>query len=81
VSAAAPDFRPGLIVRDPAGAIIGPITRVAQTANGATAVEVDLDGHRVSLSPSILMLKPSGDGVLSSMTKAEIRAASARSPG
>jgi hypothetical protein len=81
VGAVAPDFRPGMVVRDPSGATIGPITRVAQTADGAAAVEVDLDGRRVSLSPSILMLKPSGDGVLSSMTKAEIRAAAARSPG
>ena len=80
VSAVAPDFRPGLVVKDPSGLTIGPITRVAETAEGATAVEVDLDGRRVSLSPSILMLNPSGDGVLSSMTKAEIRGATARSP-
>lgn len=80
VSAVAPDFRPGLVVKDPSGLTIGPITRVAQTADGVTAVEVNLDGRRVSLSPSVLMLKPSGDGVVSSMTKAEIRGASARSP-
>jgi hypothetical protein len=78
VSAVAADFRPGMSVEDPSGAIIGSITRVAQTAEGATAVEVDLDGRRVSLAPTVLSLNARGDRVLSSMTKAEIEAASAR---
>lgn len=79
-SATVGDFRPGMIVKDPAGLTVGPITRVAQTAEGATAVEVNLDGRRVSLSPNVLTLSPAGDGALSSMTKAEIQAASARLP-
>jgi hypothetical protein len=80
VSAVAADFRPGMLVKDPSGFTVGSITRVTQTANGATAVEVDVDGRRMSLAPSILSLNARGDGALSSMTKAEIQAASARAP-
>jgi len=81
VSAVAADFRPGMSVEDPSGAVIGSITRVAQTAAGATAVEINLDGRRVSLAPTILSLSARGDRARSSMTKAEIEAASARTPG
>jgi hypothetical protein len=80
VSATAADFRPGMAVKDPSGLTIGRITRVGQTPEGETVVEVDLDGRPVNLSPSVLSLNASGDAALSSMTKAEIRAADARSP-
>jgi sRNA-binding protein len=69
-----------MLVKDPSGLTLGPITRVGQTADGATAVEVAVDGRRVSLSPSILSLNASGDGATSSMSKAEIQAAQARAP-
>lgn len=78
VSSTAADFRPGMIVRDESGAVIGPITRVGQTAEGAPAVVVNMDGRPVNLSPNILTRDTSGDGALSSMSKAEIRSASAR---
>jgi hypothetical protein len=74
------DFLPGMQVKDPSGLTIGTITRVGQTAEGATAVEVTLDGRTVNLSPSILTLDGSGRTASSSMTKAEILAAHARSP-
>ena len=80
VSTVADDFPPGMLVKDPSGLTVGPITRIAQTPGGATAVEVSLDGRRVSLSPRILSLNASGDGALSSMSKAEIQAAQARGP-
>ena len=80
VSATVADFRPGMLVRDPSGLTVGRITRVGQTAEGATAVEVDLGGRRVNLSPSILSVDASGNGARSSMTKAEIQGSSARLP-
>jgi len=80
VSAVAADFRPGMVVKDASGRTIGSITRVDQTADGATAVEANIDGRRVSLSPAVLSLNASGTGALSSMTRAEILAALARGP-
>jgi hypothetical protein len=79
VSATLAAFRPGMLVKDASGVTVGPIRRVGQTADGAAAVEVELDGRAVSLSPHILTVNETGDGALSSMTKAEIKAASARS--
>jgi len=69
-----------MLVRDPSGIIVGRITRVGQTAEGETAVEVDLDGRRVNLSPNVLSVDASGTGARSSMAKAEIQGASARLP-
>jgi hypothetical protein len=79
-SASTADLRPGMLVKDPSGLRIGTISRIGQTVEGATAVEVDLDGRTVNLSPSILTLDASGRMASSSMTKAEILAADARSP-
>lgn len=79
-SVTAADFRPGMLVKDPSGVIVGRITHVGQTAEGETAVEVDLDGRRVNLSPNILSVDVSGSGARSSMTKAEIQGSSARLP-
>ena len=80
-SAKVAGFRPGMIVKDASGSTIGPITRVGQTAEGVAAIEVDLNGRRVSLSPTVLTLSTTGDTVMSSMSKAELQAASGRSPG
>jgi hypothetical protein len=79
-SATVADFRPGMLVKDPSGVIVGRITRVGQAAEGETAVEIDLDGRRVNLSPNILSVDVSGSGARSSMTKAEIQGSSARLP-
>ncbi|MDP3747469.1 MAG: hypothetical protein Q8Q88_10530 [Phenylobacterium sp.] len=67
-----------MVVKDSAGVTVGTITRVGKTADGAAAVavNVDVDGKTVNLASSTLNLSPTGDAAVSSMTKAQIKAAS-----
>lgn len=70
-------FKAGQAVTDASGGAVGKIARVGKTADGTDAVEVDIDGKKVSLPASALSMSPTGTGVVSSMTKADILAASA----
>ncbi|MGR4863799.1 hypothetical protein [Caulobacter sp. LARHSG274] len=75
-SAVASVFKPGMIVKDSAGATVGTVEQVGQTADGSTAIEVSVDGKAINLSPSILAVSGDGEEAVSSMTKAQIKAAS-----
>ena len=70
-------FKAGQAVTDASGGAVGKIARVGKTADGTDAVEVDIDGKKVSLPASALSMSPTGNGVVSSMTKADILAAQA----
>lgn len=74
-SAATSMYKPGMTVKDSAGDTIGKITRVGRTADGTAAVAVDMDGKTVNLAASTLSLNARGDEAVSTMTKAEIKAA------
>lgn len=65
--------KPGAPVKDPSGAMIGTVTRVGQSSDGQLAVVVRIDGQPVNLSANILT--PEGNSLVSSMTKAQIKAA------
>ena len=75
---AASSAKPGMLVKDSAGAAIGKIVQVGQTADGQSAVVVNVDGKPFTLAASVLT--PSGGGMVSSMTKAQIKAAT-KAPG
>ncbi len=70
--------KPGMVVKDSAGATLGKVVQVGQTADGQSAVVVEVDGAPITLAAN--MLTPNGNGLVSSMTKAQIKAAS-KSPG
>jgi hypothetical protein len=76
---AAPAAKPGMVVKDSAGATLGKIVQVGQTADGQSAVVVNVDGKPFTLAAN--MLTPTSDGMAVSMTKAQIKAAAAKSPG
>jgi hypothetical protein len=79
-SATASMFKAGMVVKDNAGATVGTITQVGRTSDGTAAVAVNVDGKAVALPASALSLSPAGDAAVSSMTKAQIKAASGQ-PG
>jgi hypothetical protein len=68
--------KPGMVVKDSSGATVGTVVNVGKAANGLMAVVVNIDGKPVSLAAN--MLTPAGSGLVSSMTKAEIKAAAAK---
>ena len=70
----------GMVVKDSAGATIGNITSIRKAADGTATVAIAVDGKMVHLPGSALSLSPSGKQAVSSMTKAEIKAAP-RPPG
>lgn len=70
---AASGARAGMTVTDSSGATIGKITQVGQTADGQSAVVIDVDGKPFTVAANTL--SPSGAGMVSSMTKAQIKAA------
>jgi hypothetical protein len=65
--------KPGMMVRDANGEEIGSIVQVGQTAEGVSAVVVKVDGQPFTLAASTLT--PAKGGFVSSMTKAQIKAA------
>jgi hypothetical protein len=65
--------KPGMVVTDNTGATVGTVTQVGKTAAGESAVVVRIDGQPFTLAAD--KLSPSGGGLVSSMTKAEIKAA------
>jgi hypothetical protein len=71
--------KPGMVVKDSAGETVGQVVQVGQTADGQAAVVVNVDGRPFTLAAN--MLTPAGDGMVSSVTKAQIKAAAAKSPG
>lgn len=71
--------KPGMVVKDASGATVGTVVKVGKTASGQTAVVVNVDGKAVSLATN--MLTPAGDGLLSSVSKEEIKAAAAKQAG
>jgi hypothetical protein len=76
-SATASGFRAGMPVKDTQGAAIGSIARVIKTPDGATTFSVTVDGKHVNLPGNALTLSPSGTEAISTMTKAQIAAATA----
>jgi hypothetical protein len=76
-AAATTGFRAGLPVKDASGAAIGTIARVIKTPDGGTTYSVTVDGRNVNLPGSALSLSPSGAEAISSMSKAQITAATA----
>ena len=74
-NATAAKFKAGMTVKDSAGTTIGKIIKVGKTTDGTTAVAVNIDGKMVNLATSTLTLSPTGGTVVSSMTKAQIKAA------
>jgi hypothetical protein len=79
-NATASAFKPGMTVKDSAGATVGRIMRIGKTADGTPAVAVNVDGKTVNVAASTLSPGAGGNEVVSSMTKAEIKATPA-SPG
>ena len=79
-NATASMFKMGMVIKDSAGATVGRIARVGKTSDGTAAVGVNIDGKMVDLATSTLSLSPSGTQAVSSMTKAEMKAAR-RTPG
>ncbi len=75
VPVSAEDLKAGMTVKDPAGAIVGPVTRVGKTADGKDAVLVNIDGKDVGLPASILSKAQDGSSLVSSATKDQILAA------
>jgi hypothetical protein len=75
-NATATKFKAGMTVKDSSGATIGKIIKVGKTTtDGTAAVAVNIDGKTVNLATSTLTLSPTGDTVVSSMTKAQIKSA------
>ena len=70
--------KPGMIVKDNAGATVGKIVQVGKTADGTAAAVISVDGKSSTVAATTLT--PAGDGLVSSQTKAQIRAA-AKPPG
>jgi hypothetical protein len=68
-----------MVVKDASGAMVGTVVKVGKAANGQTAVVVNIDGKPISLAAN--MLTPAGDGLVSSMSKDEIKAAIAKQSG
>jgi hypothetical protein len=66
--------KPGMTVRDDTGATVGTVTQVGKTAAGESAVVVNVDGQPFTLAASRLSAS-GGGGLVSSMTKAEIKGA------
>ncbi len=71
--------KPGMVVKDASGATVGTVVQVGQASNGQSAVVVNIDGKPISLAAN--MLTPAGDGLVSSMSKDEIKAAAAKQAG
>jgi hypothetical protein len=67
--------KPGMVVKDNAGATVGTVVQAGQTAEGVHAVVVQVDGSPFTLAANTLT--PTGDGLVSSMSKAQIKAAAA----
>lgn len=65
--------KPGMIVKDNAGATVGKIVQVGKTADGTAAAVISVDGKSSTVAATTLT--PAGDGLVSSMTKAQIKAA------
>lgn len=82
LTAAAQDaaLRNGMVVKDSAGMTIGTIMRMGKGADGAPTVSLNVDGRVVTLAASTLTVSPTGRQAVSSMTKAQVKAA-AGSPG
>ena len=72
-------FRAGMPVKDAQGGLVGSIARVIKTPDGATTFSVSVDGRNVNLPGNALTLSPTGDGAISTMSKAQI-AASTKPP-
>jgi hypothetical protein len=75
-SAATP--RPGAVVKDANGQTVGTITQVGQTSAGESAVVVQVDGQPFTLAANVL--SPAQGGFVSTMTKAQIKAAARAAP-
>jgi len=71
--------KPGMVVKDTSGATVGTVVQVGQASNGQSAVVVNIDGKPISLAAN--MLTPAGDGLVSSMSKDDIKAAAAKQAG
>ena len=72
--AAAQDFKPGMPVKDSAGAAVGTIKRVGQTPSGTPAAEVTVNGKPIVLALADLTLAPTKDHAISTKSKAELEA-------
>jgi hypothetical protein len=70
--AALADFKPGMVVKDSAGAKVGTIAQVGTTSDGTPAVALDVGGKQVVVAAATLKLASSGKEVVSSQTKAQI---------
>jgi 2-oxoglutarate dehydrogenase E2 component (dihydrolipoamide succinyltransferase) len=75
--ASAANLKAGAVVKDKSGGTIGSVSRVGKTADGADAVEVNIDGQPVGLPASLLTVADNGD-VVAPVTKAQILAAQAK---
>jgi hypothetical protein len=67
--------KPGMVVTDAAGKRVGKVMKVTRDAHGEVSVVITVDGIPVSLGASVLSVNPAGDGLVSSMTRAQIEAA------
>jgi hypothetical protein len=79
-SSPATELKTGMTVKDSAGATVGKIAQVGQTADGTPAVTIAISGgKKVAVPASALTVN--GHQAVSSMTKAEIEGAGAAKPG
>jgi len=67
-------FKAGMTVKDSAGTTVGKISKVGASADGKATVTLDVDGKAVTVPASTLSLNAMGDEVVSSKTKAQIKA-------
>jgi ligand-binding sensor protein len=65
-----------MVVKDTSGATVGTVVQVGKATNGLEAVVVNIDGKPISLAANVLT--PAGDGMVSSVTKDQIKAAAAK---
>lgn len=73
-TASASPYRVGGQVKDGQGQLIGQISKVVKTPDGATTVSVMVDGRNVNLPASNLTPAGTDGGAVSAMTKAQISA-------
>jgi hypothetical protein len=67
------------VVKDASGATVGTVVQVGKATNGLDAVVINVDGKPISLAANLLT--PDGAGLVSSVTKDQIKAAAAKQSG
>ena len=73
--------KPGMMIMDAAGKRVGRVVKVTRDAHGQTSLVVTIDGNPVILGANALSMNPAGNGLVSSMTRDQIKAATGSTAG